>query len=77
MRYGQTLNCWPLLESAADPSRVEIITETLGLRRAEGTKTCDFAHQLQILSQLFFWRGVKYVSITFVLTKRPLFQIRF
>ena len=40
--YGQTVNCWPFWGSAADPSHVEIITETLGLRRAEGTKTCDF-----------------------------------
>ena len=38
-RYGLTVNGWPFLGWEADPMHVEIITETLGLRRADGTKT--------------------------------------
>ena len=39
VRYGQTMNGWPFLGCEVDPRHVEIITETLGLRRADGTKT--------------------------------------
>ena len=39
VRCRQTMNGWPFLEWEADPRHVEIMTETLGLRRAEATKT--------------------------------------
>ena len=39
MRLGLTMNGRPFLEWEADPRHVEIITNTLGLRRAEGAKT--------------------------------------
>ena len=38
VRYGQTMNRWTFLECEADPVNVEVITETLGLRRAEATE---------------------------------------
>ena len=39
LRHGQTMNGWPFLKWEAEPKHVEIITETLGLRRTEGTET--------------------------------------
>ena len=39
VRHGQTMNGWPFLAWEADPRHKEIITETLGLRRAQATKT--------------------------------------
>ena len=39
VRYGQTMNGWPFLGWEVDLKHVEIITETLSLRRAVGTKT--------------------------------------
>ena len=39
VRYGQTMQGWLFLEWEADPRHVDSFTETLGLRRAEATKT--------------------------------------
>ena len=47
------MNGWPFLEWEEDPRRVEIITETLGLRRSGGTKT---------LSSLGFKRSMYHVN---------------
>ena len=46
LRYGLIMHGWLFLEWKADPRHVDIITDTLGLGRAEGTKTLRFSrHQ--------------------------------
>ena len=61
MRYGQTMNGWPFLEWEADPRDVGIIMETLGPRRAEGTKTRSSPGMKRSMGQVNSATGFRFV----------------
>ena len=53
VRHGQTASGWPCLVWEADQSHVVIITESLGLSRAEATKTlCSLGIKRSVVNQV-------------------------